>query len=210
MTPSRRVLLAAAVALPASALGFVLSEWIERRNVSTDDAAVSSRGIAGIGGAFGLTDHRGNRVDETTFRGKVRLLFFGFTHCPDVCPTALSLISDLLDRLGADAATIQPLFVTVDPERDTAEVLARYVDAFHPSIIGLTGTLAEIEGIAKAFRVYFKKVPSSSALGYTMDHTATIYVLDRGGAFRSTLDIHQAPDDALAVLRRVIFQAARS
>ena len=209
MTPSRRVLLAAAVGLPASAIGFALSEWIERRFMNSSDAAVALRGIAGIGGPFRLSSHRGERVDETSFRDKMQLVFFGFTHCPDVCPTALALISEMLDRLGPDAAGFQPLFVTVDPERDTPQVLARYVEAFHPSMVGLTGTLDEIEGIAKAFRVYFKKVPSSSGLGYVMDHTATIYVLDRAGVFRATLDIHQTPGDALDVLRRFVDRPSR-
>ncbi|MBL8702579.1 MAG: SCO family protein [Alphaproteobacteria bacterium] len=202
MTPSRRLLITTGFTISSGALGFAISEWIERRTIATSGATLPLRGIPGIGGPVRLTDHRRVRVDETTFQGKIQLVFFGFTSCPDVCPTALNLISDLLDRLGPDAAAFQPLFITVDPERDTTEVMARYVEAFHPSIVGLTGTVEEIEGVASAFRAYFKKVPSQSGLGYVMDHTATIYVLDRQGVFRATLDIHESPDTSLEVLRR--------
>lgn len=199
---SRRTLLAIGIAAPAGAAGLGALEWIARRASAARRKDPPLRGITGIGGPFRLTSHRGERVDETTFRGKVQLVFFGFTHCPDVCPTAMNLIGDQLDRLGGAAAGFQPLFITVDPERDTIDVLARYLEAFHPSVIGLTGTLEEVEVAAKAFRAQFKKAPSSSALGYTMDHTATIYVLDSDGAFRSTLDIHESPEMALDVLRR--------
>lgn len=205
MTTSRRLLLATAIGLT---VGFLAVQIIERWTTDSGDRPVPLRGIPGVGGPFRLTSHRGDRVDETTFRGKVQVLFFGFTNCPDVCPTALNLMSDLLDQLGSDARQFQPIFVTVDPERDTTEVLARYVAAFHESIVGLTGTETEIATIAKAFHVYYKKVAIDSALGYVMDHTASIYVLDREGVFRSTLDIHQATDEALAVLRRFITKAS--
>lgn len=205
MTTSRRLLLAVAIGLT---VGFLTVQIIERWTTDSGDRPVPLRGIPGIGGPFRLTSHRGERVDETTFRGKVQILFFGFANCPDVCPTALNLMSELLDRLGSDARQFQPIFVTVDPARDTTEVLARYVAAFHDSIVGLTGSDTEIATIAKAFRVYYEKVTIDSALGYVIDHTASIYVLDREGVFRATLDIHQAPDDALAVLRRFIATAS--
>ena len=203
MNSVRRMLLAAAIGVPTGVGGFLLAErLLGWEGAASNGPAVASRGVPALGGPFQLTSHRGERVDEKTFRGKVQLLFFGFTNCPDVCPTALNLMSEMLDRLGQDGRDIQPLFVTVDPDRDTVEVLARYVEAFHPAIVALTGSGSEIDAIAKAYRVYYQKVPSSSGLGYVMDHTATIYVIDRNGAFRATLDLHQAPDDALNVLRR--------
>lgn len=205
MNLMRRMLLAAAIGIPTGAGGFLLAErLLGGENAATDGPLAPSRGMPALGGPFQLTSHRGDRVDEKTYRGKVQLIFFGFTNCPDVCPTALNLMSELLDRLGPDGRDFQPLFVTVDPDRDTVDALARYVEAFHPTIVALTGTGAEIDAIAKAYRVYYRKVPSSSGLGYVMDHTATIYVLDRDGAFRSTLDLHQAPDDAINVLRRFV------
>jgi protein SCO1/2 len=151
---------------------------------------IKSVGTALVGGPFTLTDHTGKRVTEQVYRGKVMLVMFGFTFCPDVCPTELQLISAALDKLGPKADNVVPLFISIDPERDTPAHLAQYVKSFHPRIIGLTGTPAEVEAAAKAYRVYYKKVadPKSTA-GYTMDHSALIYVMGTDGAYRA----HFAP-----------------
>lgn len=152
---------------------------------------------------FRLVDHLGRQVGPETFAGKVRLVFFGFTHCPDVCPTGLSLMSQLLEELGPDAKDVQALFISVDPERDTVAVLKDYISVFAGGILGLTGTPAQIEEVTKAFSAYFKKVPQPSG-GYTVDHTASVYLLDREGSFRSTIDLHEKQDVALQKIRRVL------
>jgi protein SCO1/2 len=145
-----------------------------------------------IGGPFSLTDHTGAAVTEATYRGRLMLIFFGFTHCPDVCPTELQVIAEVLDGLGEDAARVAPLFITVDPERDTAEALARYVDLFDPRIIGLTGTPEQIGAVARAYRVYYAKVHPPDATEYTMDHSSFVYLMDEEGRFAG-LFRHGAP-----------------
>jgi protein SCO1 len=151
-------------------------------------ATVRTIGQALVGGPFTLTDHTGKRVTDQDFRGRFMLVFFGFTFCPDVCPTALQVMAAALDKMGAKAEQITPVLITVDPERDTPEQMAMYVKSFHPRLVGLTGTPAEIEAVAKAYRVYYKRVPDpKSSAGYTMDHSAIIYVMGPDGAFRTHL-----------------------
>jgi cytochrome oxidase Cu insertion factor (SCO1/SenC/PrrC family) len=145
---------------------------------------VKSVGQALVGGPFSLTDHTGKRVTDQDYRGRILVVFFGFTFCPDVCPTGLQVMSAALDKLGPKADQITPVFISIDPERDTPEQMALYVKSFHPRLVGLTGTPEEIEAVAKSYRVYYKRVsdPKSTA-GYTMDHSAIIYVMGRDGAF---------------------------
>lgn len=156
--------------------------WLKR------DAGVEQRlgGLAvppavAIGGPFHLTDHTGRAVTEASFRGRLMLIFFGFTHCPDICPTELQVIAEVLDRLGPQADRLVPLFITVDPDRDTPEALARYVELFDPRIVGLTGTAEQIAAVARAFRVYYAKVHPPDATTYTMDHSAFLYLMDAEG-----------------------------
>jgi protein SCO1/2 len=136
-----------------------------------------------IGGPFGLIDHTGRPRTNADFRGKLMLVYFGFTYCPDICPTDLQAISLALDRLGAAADQVQPLFITVDPERDTAAHLAEYVSLFHPRLIGLTGDAAAIRAAADAYKVYYAKVPNDAGTDYTVDHTAFIYLMDADGKY---------------------------
>ncbi|MCW5574519.1 MAG: SCO family protein [Burkholderiales bacterium] len=138
---------------------------------------------ASFGKELALTDHNGQRRTLADFRGKVVAVFFGFTHCPDVCPTTLVEMAAVMKELGADAERLQLLFVTVDPERDTAEVLQRYVPAFHPSFLGLTGSADDIARTAKEFKIFFQKQKLPSG-GYTMDHSAGTYILDGVGRLR--------------------------
>jgi len=138
---------------------------------------------ASFGKDFALTDHNGQRRTLADFKGKVVTLFFGFTHCPDVCPTTLGEMAVVMKELGADAGRLQVLFVTVDPERDTAEVLKRYVPAFHPSFLGLTGNTEDIARTAKEFKIFFQKQNLPNG-GYTMDHSAGTYILDGEGRLR--------------------------
>jgi protein SCO1/2 len=159
--------------------------------------SVGTSGSALVGGPFTLTDHKGRTVTEKDFLGRYMLVFFGFTNCPDICPTGLQVVSAALDQLGTKAEQIVPVLITVDPERDTSEVLAEYVKAFHPNMVGLTGSLENIQAVAKAYRVYFKKAQSGTdPKDYTMDHTSIIYLMGRDGKF-ITHFTHATPVDAL-------------
>lgn len=138
---------------------------------------------ASFGKDFALTDHNGQRRTLADFKGKVVTLFFGFTHCPDVCPTTLGEMAVVMKELGRDADRLQVLFVTVDPERDTAEVLKRYVPAFHPSFLGLTGSADDIARTTREFKIFYQKQPLPNG-GYSMDHSAGTYILDGEGRLR--------------------------
>ena len=133
---------------------------------------------------FALTDHNGKPRTLADFRGKVVVMFFGYTQCPDVCPTTMAEMRAVVDALGADGAKVQVLFVTVDPERDTQALLAQYVPSFHPSFIGLHADAATTTRTAQAYKVFFQKVPGSTPGNYTMDHTAGSYVYDTQGRLR--------------------------
>jgi cytochrome oxidase Cu insertion factor (SCO1/SenC/PrrC family) len=141
-------------------------------------------GTALVGGPFTLTDQDGRKVTDKDFRGRYMLVFFGYTYCPDFCPTELQVMSVALENLGAKADAIQPIFISFDPERDTPEVLKQYVSNFHPRLVGLTGTQEEIAAAAKAYRVYYSKAPNSSAPDtYLMDHSTITYLMDPQGKF---------------------------
>ena len=158
-------------------------------------ANVRSVGQALVGGPFALTDHTGKRVTDQDFHGKFLLVFFGFTNCPDVCPTALQVMAAALDKLGPAAERITPVFISIDPEHDTPAVLAQYVASFSPRLVGLTGSQAEVDAVAKAYRVYVKKVPDpKSTAGYTMDHSSIIYVMGPDGAYRTHFTHAVNPD----------------
>lgn len=156
-------------------------------------------GQALVGGPFTLTDHTGKRVSDRDFRGRHMLVFFGFTFCPDVCPTALQVVSAALDKLGSKADRVVPIFITIDPDRDTPQQMAQYVGSFSPRLIGLTGTQAEIDTVLKEYRVYARKVPDpKSSAGYTMDHSAIIYVMGPDGAYKAHFT-HATDADAMAL-----------
>ena len=135
---------------------------------------------------FNLIDHNGRRRSMLDFRGKAVALFFGYTHCPDVCPTTMGELAQTLKLLGKDADKVQVLFVTLDPKRDTPAVLAQYVPSFHPSFLGLTGTDAEIAATAKSFKAFYQQQASTSKMGYTLDHSSNIFVFDPQGRLRLT------------------------
>jgi protein SCO1/2 len=160
--------------------------------------AVSTTGTALVGGPFRLVDHTGKRVTDADYKGRYLLVFFGFTHCPDICPTGLQVMSAALDQIGSKAERLRPVFITVDPERDTPDKLGQYVKAFHPSLIGLTGSIEEIANVAKAYRVYFKKVANGPKPDdYTMDHTSIIYLMNPDGSYLTHFT-HATPTDTLA------------
>ena len=156
-----------------------------------------------VGGPFRLIDHNGRPVSDQDFKGHPSLVFFGFTHCPDVCPTALFEISEILRALGSDGDRVRALFVTVDPERDTPAKLKDYLSSFDPRLMAATGDEASIKAIEKAYRVYAKKVPLDGG-GYTMDHTAIVYLMDKDGRFVAPFNMKRRPEDAAADLRRYL------
>jgi protein SCO1 len=164
---------------------------------------VPSAGAAAIGGPFSLVDQNGRTVTDKDLRGHPFLVFFGFTHCPDVCPTSLFEISEVLSKLGPDAQKVSALFVTIDPERDTPAAMKDYLASFNPRLVGLTGDPAAIAAVAKEYRVYVKKVPLDHG-DYTMDHTALVYLMDKEGRFVTPFNLKRTPEDAAADLRRYL------
>jgi cytochrome oxidase Cu insertion factor (SCO1/SenC/PrrC family) len=176
--PSRRTLIfALSVLLVALAAG-AAALWLVPAGGPT------STGTPLVGGPFALTDHNGNRVTDKTYSGKHLLIFFGYTYCPDVCPSELQVMSAALDELGADAERLQPLFITIDPARDTPQVLKEYVTNFHPRLIGLTGTEQEIADVAAKYRVYYTKAKTSgNSPDYVMDHSTILYLMGPDGTF---------------------------
>ena len=158
---------------------------------------------AAIGGPFKLTDHNGNEVTNQTLKGRPFLVFFGFTHCPDVCPTALFEVSEVLRMLGPDADRAAALFVTVDPERDTPARLKDYLSSFDPHLRGLTGDEKALADMQRAYRVYAKKVPLDGG-DYTMDPTALVYLMDKEGRFVAPFNLKRPPEAAAADLRKYL------
>jgi protein SCO1 len=156
--------------------------------------------IAAVGGPFRLIDANGQTVRDADLKGRPFLVFFGFTHCPDVCPTTLFEVSEILRSLGPDADRTRALFITVDPERDTPAVMKDYLSSFDPHLSGLTGDAAAVAAVAKAYRVYYKKVPLDD--GYTMDHTAIVYLMDKDGRFVAPFSLKRTAEAAAADLRR--------
>jgi protein SCO1/2 len=170
----------------AGVIGFLGAALLVADHLRPFQAAQDqAQGRADIGGPFTLTDHTGTPITEAALRDKVTLIYFGYSYCPDICPTDLQSIGETLDLLGSDLPDAQALFITVDPERDTVEHLAGYVSLFHPGIRGVTGTPEQIEAVKKAFRVYSKKVSAEEAgtTDYLVDHSAFIYLFDRRGHF---------------------------
>jgi protein SCO1 len=158
---------------------------------------------AAIGGPFQLTDQAGQAVTEKNLQGKPTLIFFGFTHCPDVCPTSLFEISEVLRAMGKDADRVNAYFISVDPERDTAVAMKDYLSSFDPHLKGLTGEPDAVAKVISGFRVYAKKVPLKDG-DYTMDHTALIYLMDRDGKFVAPFNLKRTPEAAAADLKRYL------
>ncbi len=166
------------------------------------NAPDSPKQTVDIGGAFNLVDHRGETVTEADFASSYLLVSFGFTSCPDICPTALQSIGQAMDLLGSEGARLQPLFITLDPERDTPEIVGDYAKAFHPRLIGLTGSTTQIAGAAGAYRVYYAKVPTpDDEAEYTIDHSAFIYLMGPDGAYLAHFSHNSSPEDIAAGVR---------
>jgi protein SCO1/2 len=193
-----RVLLVLAAFLGGLVLFFGAILFVTGRAASPIGAAV-----AAVGGPFHLEDQNGKAVSDQDMKGHPFLVFFGFTHCPDVCPTTLFDISQLMQKLGPDADRAGALFITVDPERDTPAVLKDYLSNFDPHLRGLTGNAAAVNAAIKAYRVYAKKVPLEGG-DYTMDHTAVVYLMDKDGHFVAPFNMKRTADAEAADLRRYL------
>ena len=164
------------------------------------------RGVAApaaIGGPFQLTDQTGQTVTEKNLVGRPTLVFFGFTHCPDVCPTELFEISEVLRAMGSDADRVNAYFISVDPERDTTATMKDYLSSFDPRLKGLTGDPDAVAKAISGYRVYARKVPLKDG-DYTMDHTALIYLMDRDGKFVAPFNLKRTPEEAAADLKRYL------
>lgn len=159
---------------------------------------------ADYGRDFALTDHNGNPRTLADYRGKVVTMFFGYTQCPDVCPTNLSTMAAVMKQLGADSDKVQVLFITVDPERDTPELLKQYVPAFDPRFVGLYGTAEQTAAVAKEFKVFYRKSGDTNGLNYTVDHSAGTYVFDPEGRIRLYIKHGTGVDDITADLKRLL------
>jgi protein SCO1 len=158
---------------------------------------------AAVGGPIALVDQDGRTVTEASFAGRPHLVFFGFTHCPDVCPTTLFEVSEILRAAGPGAKDARALFITVDPERDTPQVLKDYLGSFDPRVIGVTGDSEAIAAVIKSYRVYAKKVPTDGG-GYTMDHTAIVYLMGKDGRFIVPFNMKRRPEEAAEDLKRYL------
>ena len=171
--------------------------WHESETVPGLGRSVTTGQVA-IGGPYVLIDQDGRRKSSADFRGKFQLIYFGYSFCPDVCPTTLSVMADALDKMGAQGARIVPIFITIDPERDTPAILKNYMAAFGPRFVGLTGSVSDIAKVEKLYRVYAKKMPlDEKKSGYGMDHSSVLYLMGPDGrvvTFYSEL----IPADALA------------
>jgi protein SCO1 len=181
MAAATRRVIALALLGVLGAAGQPLAQRSDRSAAELMDAVMWNR--EPVGGPFALTDQNGARRTDADFRGKLMLVYFGFTYCPDICPTDLQQIGLAVDRLGPVGEMVQPLFITLDPERDTTEHLKDYMPLFHPRFLGLTGDAAAIKAAARAYRVYFRKVEREDKSDYTVDHSAFIYLMGRDGEY---------------------------
>jgi len=186
--------------LVAALIGGVL--WYESEKVPGLGRVVTT-GQADVGGPFQLTDQSGKRVSDKDFRGRYMLIYFGYSFCPDVCPTTLAVMAQALEKLGDRSQRIAPILITIDPERDTPKVLEDYVKAFGPSFVGLTGSVAEIKAVEKKYRVYAVKKPLEGG-NYGMDHSSVIYLMGPDGKLVSFYDEAISPDDLAKDLKSKI------
>ena len=196
MDQLRRPLVIIAAFAASLAVGLLVMTWLmgDLRKVAAP---------AAIGGPFQLADQAGKIVTERDLKGRPTLIFFGFTHCPDVCPTSLFEISEVLRAMGKDADKVNAFFVSVDPERDTQAAMKDYLSSFDPHLKGLTGNAEQVAKVLTAYRVYAKKVPLKDG-DYTMDHTALVYLMDRDGNFVAPFNMKRKPEEAAAELKRYL------
>ncbi|MCG7508138.1 SCO family protein [Mesorhizobium retamae] len=186
-----RSILVGILVLMAAGIGWLTFDWYR-----------GHYGGQPFGAPFALTDQNGKPITEAAFRGQPSAVFFGFTHCPEVCPTTLAEMAGWLDKLGDEGKDIKAYFVSVDPERDTPDVMKSYVSNFSDRIIGITGEPDKVRAMAKSFGIYFKRVDTGDG-EYNMDHTASVLMLNRKGDFFGTIAYEENPETALAKLKRL-------
>jgi len=180
MKKSQKIIILTCLVLAMALIGFTTYQLNPKQGKT-----VTTSGKALIGGSFELVNQDGKKVTDKDFHGKFMLIYFGYTFCPDVCPTELQVMTGALEKLGDKAKNIQSVFVSVDPERDTPSVMKDYVSNFYPGMMGLSGTPEQISKIAKLYRVYYSKAAEKGAAAdeYSMDHSSIVYLMDRNGAF---------------------------
>lgn len=198
------------IIIPAIALMLSMNIYVYLyKNVidPQDEDATSetkSSGEAFIGGDFSLINQDGHRVKDADFRGKHMLVYFGFTNCPMICPTDMANISVALEGLGDDIAKVQPIFITIDPERDTPEQIKTFLSNFNPAFVGLTGTNDEIAQVANAYRIFYKKAEGDDLQEYQMDHSAYIYLMDANGKYVTHFRHEQPVEEIIAGIKKRI------
>ncbi|WP_332656980.1 SCO family protein [Brevundimonas sp.] len=203
--PRRSILLfAAACAVIAAALIVTTLVLVSRPSGAPRAGEVITSGQADVGGPFQLVDHDGRPVDQSMLEGKWSLVFFGFTYCPDFCPTTLAALDATKQRLGDKAKDLQIVFISIDPERDTPQALKDYLssDGFPEGVIGLTGTPAQVKAAADAYKAYYQKVGEGE--GYTMNHSLTVYLMGPDGKFRTAVAEELGPDRSAEVIERAM------
>ncbi len=212
---SRLLNRAVGAVVAVAVLAAAAAAWLQFRSADGELGNTSSAawlsGEKDFGGSFTLVDHHGKTVTEADFSGKFMLIYFGYTFCPDTCPVGLSNIIRAMDLLADKGASITPVFITIDPERDTAEVLAGYVDAFHPRLVGLTGTGQQIAAVAEAYRVFFTKLDVAEyedSDDYFMGHTNTTYLVGPDGKGLSTFSGASDPETIAVGLKKFLSMPA--
>ena len=198
MLKSKELWLVLALVVAAALGGFL---WLKGNEMPQLGRNVITGQIA-IGGPYALTDQDGKPRASTDFGGKYQLVYFGYTFCPDACPTALGTITTAMNKLGADADKVTPLFITIDPERDTQQVMKDYAANFHPRLRALTGSVDQVTAAAHAYRVYFTKAEGGDPKNYLMDHSTIIYLMDRDGHYLAHFGPEATPDDIAAELKK--------
>jgi protein SCO1/2 len=199
--PPRTIAILVGLFLVAIAAGIGAGVWL-------NDSGTSSPTDAAVGGPFRLTAHDGRTVTEADFKGMPVLLFFGFTHCPDICPTTLADVSEVLERLGPDAGKVQALFVSVDPERDTLPRLKEYVEHFGLNAVAVTGSKEQLDPLVKQYAAYYEKQASDSAMGYLVDHTSRLYLIGPDGRIRYLFRYGEDAKTIAAGVRQVLAATA--
>lgn len=200
MKKSTRIGILLAIVVVAAIAG--VAQWLVIRN---DDVTKNANGLVTsveIGGPFSLTDHTGRQVTEKDYLGNFTLVFFGYTFCPDVCPTELGDIALALDELGDLSLAVTPVMISIDPERDTPPVLAEYVTLFHERLVGLTGTAEQVKDVADAYRIFYRRVDDPDYSYYLMDHTSFVYLLNPEGDVVSLLRYGTSPEEMASMIRR--------
>jgi cytochrome oxidase Cu insertion factor (SCO1/SenC/PrrC family) len=200
---------ACALVVVASLFGLFASGSAAEEQASGEQASAAQMmddlmyGRGSVGGSFTLTDQNGKPRTDSEFRGKLMIVYFGYTYCPDVCPADLMAITQALDALGPSAQGVLPVFITIDPERDT-KVLGEYIAAFHHSLVGLTGSPEQIRKVADAYKAFYVKVPDERGAGYSIDHTGVIYLMGRDGEYLGFMPPQTSPDRLTEILRKYL------